>query len=57
MPAKAGIQKYPVVTKALDPGACPGHRSGVRRGDDSYGWFSKEFYFEAERTMILEEHI
>jgi hypothetical protein len=26
MPAKAGIQKYPVVTKALDP--------GFRRGDD-----------------------
>ena len=30
IPAKAGIKVFPGV---LDPGACPGPRSGVRRGD------------------------
>jgi hypothetical protein len=30
MPAKAGIQSCQSV---LDPGACPGPRSGIRRGD------------------------
>jgi len=30
IPAKAGIQVFRGV---LDPGACPGPRSGVRRGD------------------------
>jgi hypothetical protein len=30
IPAKAGIQ---VLRGVLDPGACPGPRSGVHRGD------------------------
>jgi hypothetical protein len=28
MPAKAGIQKYQIVTKALGPDACPGPDPG-----------------------------
>ena len=30
IPAKAGIQEQQAL---LDPGACPGPRSGIRRGD------------------------
>ena len=40
MPAKAGNQvssrRKPGTSKALDPGACPGRRSGIRRGDNYY---------------------
>jgi hypothetical protein len=38
IPAKAGIQKKQAL---LDPGACPGPRSGIRRGDD-FGDFSRD---------------
>ena len=37
IPAKAGIQVSLVL---LDPGSCPGTRSGVRRGDVARGFFN-----------------
>ena len=36
MPEKAGIQKYQLVTVALDPGACPGPDPGFAGVTTSY---------------------
>ncbi len=38
MPANAGIQKYHVVTLALDPGACPGPDPGFAGVTTFYGF-------------------
>jgi hypothetical protein len=50
IPAKAGIQKKQAL---LDPGACPGPRSGIRRGDDFEGFLRDRLYWAVGKSFCF----